>query len=279
MEITKLTAFIFSPTDTTAAVAKPLAEALLPGARIVDLTCADAEEERFGPDELVLFAAPVYGGRIPAPAAKRFARMKGTDTPALLVAVYGNRDYDDALLELCDLAEENGFRPAGAGAFLAEHSIFHSVARGRPDAADLEAVRTFAGLAREKLARGGGGGGVRPACRQGEPALPGIFRRAAQAPGGQKVREMRRLRRKLPRRGDPGGRPLQNGQQPLHLLHAVRQGLPGGGAQGERPHAVGGGKAVREEKQPAPGTRVGPLKGTVPFDWFFIANPGHPVVY
>ena len=114
MEITKLTAFIFSPTGTTAAVAKPLAEALLPGAHIVDLTCADAEEERFGPDELVLFAAPVYGGRIPAPAAKRFARMKGTDTPALLVAVYGNRDYDDALLELCDLAEENGFRPAGA---------------------------------------------------------------------------------------------------------------------------------------------------------------------
>lgn len=49
MEITKLTAFIFSPTGTTAAVAKPLAEALLSGARIVDLTCADAEEERFGP--------------------------------------------------------------------------------------------------------------------------------------------------------------------------------------------------------------------------------------
>lgn len=115
MEITKLTAFIFSPTGTTAAVAKPLAEALLPGAHIVDLTCADAEEERFGPDELVLFAAPVYGGRIPAPAAKRFARMKGTDTPALLVAVYGNRDYDDALLELCDLAEENGFRRRGRG--------------------------------------------------------------------------------------------------------------------------------------------------------------------
>lgn len=167
MEITKLTAFIFSPTGTTAAVAKPLAEALLPGAHIVDLTCADAEEERFGPDELVLFAAPVYGGRIPAPAAKRFARMKGTDTPALLVAVYGNRDYDDALLELCGLAEENGFRPAGAGAFLAEHSIFHSVARGRPDAADLEAVRTFAGLAREKLARAAGAGEFGPLAVKG----------------------------------------------------------------------------------------------------------------
>ncbi|MFR9189703.1 MAG: 4Fe-4S binding protein [Anaerotruncus massiliensis (ex Togo et al. 2019)] len=167
MEITKLTAFIFSPTGTTAAVAKPLAEALLPGARIVDLTCADAEEERFGPDELVLFAAPVYGGRIPAPAAKRFARMKGEGTPALLVAVYGNRDYDDALLELCDLAEENGFRPAGAGAFLAEHSIFRSVARGRPDAADLEAVRTFAGLAREKLARAAGAGEFGPLAVKG----------------------------------------------------------------------------------------------------------------
>lgn len=93
--------------------------------------------------------------------------MKGTDTPALLVAVYGNRDYDDALLELCDLAEENGFRPAGAGAFLAEHSIFHSVARGRPDAADLEAVRTFAGLAREKLARAAGAGEFGPLAVKG----------------------------------------------------------------------------------------------------------------
>lgn len=153
MEIAKLTALIFSPTGTTAAVAGPLAEALSPGARLIDLTCGEAPPERFGPDEFVLFAAPVYGGRIPAPAAERFSRMKGEDTAALLVAVYGNRDYDDALLELCDLATENGFRPAAAGAFIAEHSIFHSVAHGRPDAADGEAVRTFAAQVREKLAQ------------------------------------------------------------------------------------------------------------------------------
>ena len=58
----------------------------------------------FGPDDLVLFGVPVYGGRIPSPAVQTLRRMQGSRTPAVLVAAYGNREYDDALLELADIA-------------------------------------------------------------------------------------------------------------------------------------------------------------------------------
>lgn len=81
MEITKLTAFIFSPTGTTAAVAKPLAEALLPGAHIVAPDLRGRGGGALRPDELVLFAAPVYGGRIPAPAAKPVRADEGDRYP------------------------------------------------------------------------------------------------------------------------------------------------------------------------------------------------------
>lgn len=85
----------------------------------------------FGPDDLVLFGVPVYGGRIPSPAVQTLRRMQGSRTPAVLVAAYGNREYDDALLELADIAAANGFIPFAAAALIAEHSIMHSVAAGR----------------------------------------------------------------------------------------------------------------------------------------------------
>ena len=70
-------------------------------------------------------------------AVDAFEKIKGDKTPAVLVCVYGNRNYDDALLELKDISEANGFVPIAAGAFIARHSIFSDVAVGRPDKEDL----------------------------------------------------------------------------------------------------------------------------------------------
>uniref|UniRef100_A0A7T8BB54 4Fe-4S binding protein n=2 Tax=Breznakiella homolactica TaxID=2798577 RepID=A0A7T8BB54_9SPIR len=70
--------------------------------------------------------------------------MKGKNTPAIAAVVYGNRAYDDALLELTDILTDNGFVVIGAAAFVARHSIFPEVARGRPDTADKEILRNFA---------------------------------------------------------------------------------------------------------------------------------------
>jgi ferredoxin len=105
-------------------------------------------------DELAILGAPVYGGRVPPEAARRLRRLEAHDVPAVVVAVYGNREYEDALLELRDLAVELGCRPVAGGAFIGEHSYDTEttpIATGRPDREDLEKAREFGGLIREKM--------------------------------------------------------------------------------------------------------------------------------
>ena len=63
-----------------------------------------------------------------------------------MIAVYGNRDYEDALIELRDTAVELGFTPLSAGAFIGEHSYSTTnmpIAAGRPDASDLQIAFQF----------------------------------------------------------------------------------------------------------------------------------------
>jgi ferredoxin len=106
------------------------------------------ETQPFGEitDELTILGAPVYSGRLPIEAVQRLRRLKARETPAVVAVVYGNREYEDALLELKNLAGEQGFRPIAAGAFIGEHSYSTNdkpIAVGRPDAADLNQAREF----------------------------------------------------------------------------------------------------------------------------------------
>ncbi len=88
------------------------------------------------------------------PAASWLRRLKGNDTPAIIVVVYGNRAYEDALSELRDLALEAGFKPVAAGAFIGEHSFSNDaapIAVGRPDAEDLRKAKEFGKVIHEKI--------------------------------------------------------------------------------------------------------------------------------
>lgn len=102
-------------------------------------------------DCLLIVNVPVYAGRVPAPAIEMLSRLRGQNTPAMAVVVYGNRDYDDALVELTDLLNGNGFQVIGAAALLAEHSIFPEVAKGRPDEEDREYIDSFVNQFVKKL--------------------------------------------------------------------------------------------------------------------------------
>ena len=116
----------FSPTHTTKTVAEEVAGALaaplgasveivdltLPGHRPADVSC--------GADDVLVFGFPVYAGRVPALLRDEFAHLIGQDTPAVIVGLYGNRDFDDALLEAADLLGERGFDVVAAGAFIGE---------------------------------------------------------------------------------------------------------------------------------------------------------------
>jgi ferredoxin len=87
---------------------------------------------------------PVYAGRVPQISLERLAALKGNGQKAVAVVVYGNREYDDALLETKDALEANGFRVIAAAAFIAEHSMLRSIANRRPDAQDEALCRQFA---------------------------------------------------------------------------------------------------------------------------------------
>ena len=145
MEIKKVTSVYFSPTGGTKKVSAFLAESLGFSTEDLDITDYEAgrEPESFSPDELVIFSVPVYVGRVPAAAAEKIRRFHGNSNPAIVMAVYGNRDYEDALLELKDLVSGNGFIPAAAISAVAEHSIMRHYAAGRPDETDEEKIKNF----------------------------------------------------------------------------------------------------------------------------------------
>jgi len=147
---------LFSPTGGTRRVAEILEEGFGGTWQKIDL-CRDPEETAFSKEDVVLVAVPSYGGRVPAVAANRLHRLSGNGATALLVCVYGNREWDDTLTELQDILEALGFRCAAAVAAVAEHSIFRQFAAGRPDAADAVQLSAFARQIREALAAGTAG--------------------------------------------------------------------------------------------------------------------------
>ena len=89
--------------------------------------------------------------------------MHGQGARAVLVCVYGNRAYEDTLVELEDAAQKAGFRVVAAVAAVAEHSIARQLAAGRPDAQDAAQLAAFGEKIQAKLS----------AHDLSEPNLPG----------------------------------------------------------------------------------------------------------
>lgn len=141
---TRIIVAYFSATFSTKRVVKHIAENLGAVNQEIDLTNESLNHEvNLDSGDLLIVGVPVYGGRIPAMAAERLKGIKGRNTRAIIVCVYGNRDYDDALLELNDNVKANGFIPVAAAAVVAEHCIFPKVATGRPDAGDWQKIESF----------------------------------------------------------------------------------------------------------------------------------------
>jgi hypothetical protein len=126
MFISHVKLVFFSPTNTTQNVLEAIARGTgIDDVEHINLTPPDIVTQRFDEftDELVILGAPVYGGRLPKEAVKRLSLLKGNNTPAVVVVLYGNREYEDALLELKNLAVHLGFIPIAGGAFIGEHSF------------------------------------------------------------------------------------------------------------------------------------------------------------
>ena len=150
-----LTVVHFSPTGGTRRAALLLVEGLAERIDELDLPLPAPTGRAFGPQDAVLFAGPVFGGRLPVLMTQRLKNCTGEGTPAVTAAVYGNRAFEDALLELNDCVTAQGFRVVASAALVAEHSISRAVAAGRPDGADREQLLGFAPAILRKLASGG----------------------------------------------------------------------------------------------------------------------------
>jgi ferredoxin len=144
----------FSPTGTTEKILESVSgEMDYPVKNTYDLTRSENREKHitFSDEDIVIVGVPVYAGRIPQILLPSFEKIQGKATKAIFIVLYGNRDYDDALLELKNRFEERGFIGIAAGAFIGEHSYTTKVATDRPDQGDLAIAKAFGKEINSKL--------------------------------------------------------------------------------------------------------------------------------
>lgn len=148
-----ITQIVFSPTGGTQKVVDILSSTWNLPINTIDLTDPTLDFSTFNidPEDLVLLAIPSYAGRVPELAAKRLTQIQGHDARCVLVCVYGNRAYEDTLIELSDLAGQCHFQVVAAIAAIAKHSIMMQFATDRPDVSDVADLQNYARQIQDKL--------------------------------------------------------------------------------------------------------------------------------
>ena len=161
----KITVMYFSPTGTTKKIVKTFGEAAAQ-----NMACSEMEEIDFTPkknrektysfsdNDLVVLGVPVYAGRVPNVLKGFLSSIQGNGALGVAFTLYGNRSFDDALVELRDIMKEDGFRVIGAGGFVGEHSFSRTLGKGRPNGMDLEEAAEFALKIADKIKGGSLGG-------------------------------------------------------------------------------------------------------------------------
>jgi len=155
----KINTMYFSATGTTEKIICGIAGEILENINSniiinnVNFTPPESRKQQvfFTDEDIVIIGVPVYAGRVPNVLLKYLNSIKGNGALAISVVVYGNRNYDDALIELNDILELNGFKVIAAGAFIGEHSFSKTLGQNRPDEKDTAIVNDFASKIYAKL--------------------------------------------------------------------------------------------------------------------------------
>lgn len=177
--IKRICVLYYSATGTTKKVAETLTNTLKAEFASVSIENFDVslpqnreKEYSFGEGDLLLCGFPVYAGRVPnllLPFVK--GNIKGEGALAIPFVTFGNRNFDDALIELKQALEASGFETVAAGAFSCEHSFSTILGAGRPDAEDLKEVASLAEKAAEKIKSGK----IKSFEVTGNPELPAYY--------------------------------------------------------------------------------------------------------
>ena len=99
---------VFSPTGGTEKVARQISGQWGKTAVKIDLsdTKTDFSKCVINEEDQVLIAMPSFGGRAPAVAMERLKQIAGNGARCTIVCVYGNRAYEDTLVEMEAAAKE-----------------------------------------------------------------------------------------------------------------------------------------------------------------------------
>lgn len=144
-------ALYFSPTNSTEKIAKIVANEFGTYQEIDLSKKENIINPSFEEDDICIIGVPSYGGRVPSIALERIEKMTGNKAKAILVISYGNRAYEDTVKELEECVKDNGFRCIAAITAIAQHSIMHQFATGRPDKNDKEELIQFAKKIADKI--------------------------------------------------------------------------------------------------------------------------------
>lgn len=151
MKVNSIYAIYFSPTNTSKKSVIAIAQGLKGKLEEIDLTLKNnLKRHQFTSNDIVVVGFPVYGGRILPEALERLKLMQGNNTPCIISVTYGNRHYDDALLELFNVVKELGFIPMGAAALIGQHT-YGKIQVGRPNHDDLLQDKLFGSQIAAKL--------------------------------------------------------------------------------------------------------------------------------
>lgn len=137
--------------EVTRALAGQLARNLNASLEKYDITAHEERVIEFLPEHLAIIGVPVYAGRVPNLARFKLEKLSGNGAKAILVTSFGNRAYDNALVELRDILLAQNFMPIAAAAAVARHTIAKVYADGRPNSDDLEELAVFGDKISKKL--------------------------------------------------------------------------------------------------------------------------------
>lgn len=141
----KLNLLYFSPTDGTKKVVKSIAKGMNYDYKEFNITLPEnrVDDLFFDENDLVIIGMPTYAGRFPKLLTSYLDKITCNKSLAVFIATYGNRDYEDSLLEMRDLFENKGFIGVAAATFITEHSSTEKLATNRPNAEDLNIAYDF----------------------------------------------------------------------------------------------------------------------------------------
>lgn len=158
--ITRIVTIAFSPTGSTATIARSIGEKL---GCALSIPCSHDSftlpkerqvKRHYDSHTLTVFSVPTYAGRIPNKALPFLKSLfSGSKTPSVAVVTFGNRSYDSSLAELVEELKTQGFCPLTAGAFATPHA-FAQIGKAHPTSDDEAILKGLVAATVQKVTQG-----------------------------------------------------------------------------------------------------------------------------